>query len=290
MNLATGLDAWEWDVLSLATAVAVAIVPKMWRSYRSRASETWPISYGRILSVSINVQERRTELKAAYSYRVGDQSYGGTFKEAFADGDEAEAWEKALPGQQVPVHYDSNRPSRSRLTESDLQTIAQAFAPPVPAQTGEIGELAWRERLLCQLGFLVALAGFAASLAELVSENMGKPPLGHGAHSLLSLGAFAVMFFSLWEGRRGGKRSWRTLPGWMKYLGYVVLLYTIFSALPFLAHRSGRDQRIRHTTPDVSYQLAMYFGAVELLYARLKSDTKQEDYLQRSLNGQAKIG
>jgi hypothetical protein len=289
MSLVTISAEGRWEILPFAIAIAAATLQKWWLSYQSHRSENWPVSYGRILSATNEVQEKTATLKAPYSYRVGDQSYGGTFKKAFADSDEAETWEKVLPGQQIAVRYDPNKPSRSRLQESDLQMIVRAFAPSETGRPLRSEDLTWWERSLCQLVLVVAVAGFAACLGELVSENLGRPLLSHGAYGLLIMGGLPLAMFSFWEGRRGGLRILRTLPGWMKYMGYIVLYYTILSALPFFPHPSG-SQRMRENTRDTNYQLALYFGAVEVLYARLNSESQSPDYLQRSLDGRVKIG
>ena len=47
---------------------------------------------------------------------------------------------------------------------------------------------------------------------------------------------------------------------------------------------------MHQNTRDATYQLALHFGAVEVLYARLLSESQPQDYLQPSLDGRVKIG
>jgi uncharacterized protein DUF3592 len=272
----------------LAAAFVVATLQRAWSFYQSHRGETWPISYGRVMSAEVDTQGNAATLKVPYSYRVENESHTGIFKKVFRDSDEAEAWKGALLGKQVAVRYDSSKPSRSRLLESDLQPIVQAFAPAAPVSADELQAMPWWKRSLCQLGLVLAVIGFSVCLVESVSEKMGRPFLHRGAYALLMLGAVALPLVSVWGAYGAGKRTWRAVPEWMKYLGFVVVFYAAFSAL--LPHHSTRNPRTRETGLDFTYQLAAYFGAIEMLYARLRSDPQHEDYLQRSLGSGVKIG
>ena len=166
--------------------------------------------------------------------------------------------------------------------------MIQAFAV-APALVGAPSPMAWWKRSLCQLGLALAIVGFAVCVVELVSEEMGKQFLGRGAYPLLLFGGVALPVISLYGAYGQGKRTWRAVPPWLKFLGFVVAYFAIFNALPFFPHHSPRGQHMRESHPDISYQLAGYFGAIEVLYARLRSEANQ-DYLQRSLSSGVKIG
>jgi len=284
-NMAASGD-WKTDVLPLAGAFALATMQKVWSSYQSHRGETWPISYGRVLNVAIESQARAATLKLSYSYSVGNESYGGKFKKVFQDGDEADAWKDALSGKQIPVRYDPGKPSRSRLTESDLRPMVQAFAPAPTA--ADVQPMPWWKRALCQLGLALAIIGFGLCVVESVAEKMGHLLLGRGVYGWLMLGAVVMPLISIYGTYGDRRRAWRALPEWMKYLGFVVIFYSALAA--FLPHHSVRDQRIRQSGRDITYQLAGYLGAIEVLYARLRSDPQHEDYLQRSLSSGVKIG
>jgi hypothetical protein len=268
MPYVTTSGDWLWDSLPLALAFGFAALQRAWSSYQSHRGETWPISYGRIVSATIETQGNTVVLKAPYSYRVADASYGATFRKVFSDSDEANSWEKALTGKEVPVRYDPNRTSRSRLWESDLQPMVQSAAP-ITAE--ELPSMPWWKRSLCQVGLVLAIIGFAVCVAQSFSGKLDRPLLSHRADGFLLMGAFLLPLVSYWEAYGEGKRTWRSVPEWMKYLGYVMVYFTVLSALPF-EHRSRRDQH--RTRPDSTYQLVVYFGAIEVLYGRLRSDAR----------------
>lgn len=275
---------WLSDLLPLVAAFGLATLQRAWKSYQQRRGETWPISYGRILSTGVETQGNAVVLKAPYSYRVANQAYGATFKKVFSDSDEAKSWEKALAGKEVPVRYDPNKPSRSVIWESDLQPMVQSAAPILPE---EFPPMPWWKRSLCQVGLVLAVVGFAACVAQLISDQMGRPLLTRGAYGLLTSGAFILPFVSFWETYGAGKRTWRALPEWMKYLGFVMVYFALFSALPIFRHHPRPEHR---AGLDSTYLIVAYFGAIEAFYARLKSDSRDEYYLQRSLNSGMKTG
>lgn len=277
--------AWPSDLFPLAAAFAVATLQRVWKSYQHHRGETWPISYGRILSTAVETQGNAVVLKAPYSYRVGNESYGATFRKIFSDSDQANSWDKALTGKEVPVRYDPNKPSRSLVWESDLQPMVQSAAPVTPE---EFSPMPWWKRWLCQLGLVLAVVGFSACVAQSISDHMGRPLLRRGAYGLLTSGAFLLPLISFWETYGAGKRTWRAMPEWMKYLGFVMVYFALFSALPIFRHHPRPDQH--RTGLDLTYQLVAYFGAIEAFYARLRSDSRDEYYLQRSLGSGMKIG
>ena len=281
--------AWLWNLFPLAAGVAVATLQKIWSSHQRHRGESWPISYGHVLSTNAETQNNIATLKVSYSYRVGSESYGGMFKKTFRDSDEADAWKNALAGKQVPVRYAPGKPSRSLLAESDLQPIIQAFAP-APASADAPQPMAWWKRSLCQIGLALAIIGFGLCVLELVTEKMGKPFLSRDAYLLLLPGGVALPVVTLYGAAGKGRRTWRAVPPWLKFLGFVVVYFAMFNAVPFFRHHSRQGQQSRETRPDLSVQLAGYFSAIEFLYARLRSDSQDEDYLQRSLGSGVKIG
>ena len=74
------------------------------------------------------------------------------------------------------------------------------------------------------------------------------------------------------------------MPAWMKYMGFVVGYFAVFSA--FLSHHPGRGTK-HEAIIDLRYQLVGYFS--EPLYGRLRADPQDENYLG-SLSPGTKIG
>ena len=278
--MAFALTDWQWDLLPLIAAIAAAGIQRSWRSLRGRKVASWPITYGEILGASSETKNKYVFLTARYRYRIDNEPYSGAFKKILEEEDEAERWADALRGKQVTVHYDPQKPSRSELLASDLEPIVRAFgashvAPPQPVEATP-----WWKRFTVEVGLVLAITGFAVCAVELISEKMGKPFLSRGAYELLRTGVFIFPLLTLRGNIEGTKRSLRALPEWMKYLGFVAIFYAFFAAIPFFSHGHGiRSNR------DVTYLMAAYFGVVEVLYARLRAEPRQEDYLLRGLNG-----
>ncbi len=280
---------WFRDVLPLAAAVALATIQKIWSSHQRRQLESWPIAYGLITSAEGDIQANTAILKLHYSYRVANERYSGSFNKVFEDSREMYAWKDALSGKQVSVRYNSNHPARSRLSETDLQPIVQAFVPALSPPTHDQEPLTWWRRVACQFGLGFGIVAFGACVLQLVSEQVGKPLLGRSAYALLTAAAVPFGAISFFIGYGKTKDTWRAVPSWMKFLGFVVLYYSMFAILPILPH-SKRSQRARETGKDISYQLAVYFGTIEVFYARLRSDKRSDDSIRRSLHPDVTIG
>jgi hypothetical protein len=120
---------------------------------------------------------------------------------------------------------------------------------------------------------VVCALGLAVNVARLLEEYIGRALVAPGVASAASWAALPVFFLGL---RIGGKDnlSART-PGWMKYLGYALLYYALFSSFLAAARHSGDRRTARG---DVRYQLFLYFSALECCYLRLhqKERTAQE--------------
>jgi hypothetical protein len=278
---------WLGDLLPLVIAIVGATLPKAWHSHRDRRGENWPVTYGRILRASVKQEQTETVLKLAYSYRLREETYVGTYQRPVNNDSNVGPLDKILPGTQIPVHYNPVQPWRSQLLEADLHPIVQSLAPTISASSEKVESLPWWKQLWLQFGLMLAVLGFAACLVETISEKMGRPLLSHSAYGLILAAAFPVTLFGLWAGRDQTKRTWRAVPEWMKYMGYVVLFYT--ALVPLIGNKLPN----RRTSPgdrDGTYQLAVYFGAVEVLCGRLRRASQSEDYLQHSLNGGVRIG
>lgn len=286
MSRSTDASGWRWEVVGFVGSLVLAGLTRAVRSYQRRRSETWPISFGHILGASAEEKDKQILLKAPFSYRVDSESYGGTFKKTFVDIDEANAWAEALRGKQVAVRYDPNKPSRSQVWESDLQTIVQASGFSASSHRPEPAELPGWERVMVTLGFVLALFGTVFAIGMVIAAVAGRPL---APHTLMysNLGAFALLILAGLEGWKGGKGVAHTAPEWMKYLGYAVLYYTIFSSvlLPRIRtnpasapQRTQRESAVR----SANFQLLIYFGALEAFYGRLNAGRKRED-LQPSL-------
>ncbi len=279
MSVSGDRSQWLWELVAVTASLALAGLQRAFRSYQRRRSETWPISYGRILSASADEKDKSIILKAAYGYSANSQSYGGTFKKTFTDLDEADGWAEALRGKQVAIRYDPNKPSRSQVWESDLEPMVQASAAAWTSRYQDIPELPSWERALLSLGFVLALAGTSLSVFAITAGVLGKPVAG-SILKLLSVGALPLLAFGAWEGWRGGARVLRATPEWMKYLGIAIFYYVMLSSvfLPMIPSKPGTPSSHRQSgSRESDYQLLLYVGALEAFYARLHAAQRRDE-------------
>jgi Protein of unknown function (DUF3592) len=260
---------WNGDLLGLAGGLAVAGMQKFWHDYQQRRSEGWAVTYGQIKRVDVDSEQNRTKLKCYYTYRVAAESFTGSFKKTFRDVDEATTWAEGLDQKQVAVRYDPGNPERSQLLESDLEPVVRA-AGAFRAVHPEEGALSAWERLLVTAGLVIATLGVAVSVAMLAGEITGKMLVPSIVATYLGVGGFFVFSIGLWA-RRDGKRRASTAPSWMKYLGYAIFYYAVFSTVVFPSHPLAPGAVRHHPYFDARYELFLYFSALEWCYARLRA-------------------
>ena len=275
---AIGFTDWSWDLFGLAVAFAVAGVQRFWRGYLDRRSETWPISYGRIERVNVDTQDKKTKIKCYYIYKVGNESFTGSFQKTCEDADEGNAWADALAKKQVAVRYDPGNPSRSQLREVDLEPIVQAAAPFRPTR-GEA--LTGWQHLLAVVGLVLSIVGLAITVAMVLGEILGRTVVPLKLAVWTGSLAFFVFFAGAWTFGQGKKKA-RAAPAWMKFLGYALFYYAVFVAV--VPPRSmGRDSHTGSTRNqggfrDARYFLFLYFSAFEWCYAQLQGNDESASY------------
>lgn len=261
---------WQLELGGVIFSLIAAALTKGAAEYQRRRSETWPISYGEIRNVTVKESQGSAQLELDYSYHVAGELYTGIFKKKL-DENEATAWAYALHGMQIAVRYDPGKPSRSRLWESDLETIVRASGglqhikgpPPLTL---------W-EQVVIYPSLLLALLGVITSVATIAAALMGKT-LPHHKAGWLNFGTFFLVLVMMLVARKGVMKTFRATPGWLKFLSYAVLYYTIVGGflLPRLRPHSGDNpERIRQerAISDADYSLLIYFGAFEACYVRL---------------------
>jgi hypothetical protein len=277
---------WKWDLAGLLGAFALAGVQKVWREHLQRRAETWPISFGRIGSPSVDIKEKKSTLTLPYTCRTGDESFSGLFKKTFTDPDEANAWAEALGHKQVAVRYDPGHPARSQLREVDLEPMVQAGAPIRPAE--ESNSLPGWERLLLSAGLVAATAGLAVTVAMLIGEVIGRTLVPAGATWWVNAGAFVLFLATIWAGR-SGKHRVRAAPGWMRFLEYALFYYMVFSFALVESHSSPGNQPGLHrhgeVLANVRWQLFCYFAAFQSCYVRLQSGEQDLQRVSPSISG-----
>lgn len=259
----SGFRRLNGDLVGLVAASAIAGFQRFWKARRDQRAETWPISYGRIDRVSVDTDSQRSKFKCYYTYRVGSESFVGSFEKTFSDADEAHTWASALDRQQVPVRYDPSAPDRSRLREADLPPIVQTaplHSPGTPA-FGTSGP----DRLLISALLVVSLLGLALSVTSLIQEFTGKTLVPLTVAQWAGYCAFPIFMIAMWL--RKARKSTKA-PEWMKYLNYALLYYAVFSTILPSAPNQGHFIHGWNAI-DARYNLFLYFSAFEWCYASL---------------------
>lgn len=270
---------WQWELGGVIFSLIAAVLTKSAAEYQRRRSETWPISYGEIRDVTVREDQGKAHLELDYSYRVAGDPYTGIFKKKL-DENEATAWAHALHGKQIAVRYDPGKPSRSRLWESDLETIVRAAGGSQHIK-GPPPLTLWEQALIYPC-LLLALLGVITSVATIAAALMGKT-LPHHKAGWLNLGTFLPLLVMMLVARKGGVKTFRATPGWLKFLSYAVLYYTLVGGflLPRFRPQAGNNpERIRQerAISDADYSLLIYFGAFEACYVRLNSVRESDQF------------
>ncbi len=279
MILISEPSQWQWELGGAILSLVAAAVTKGAAGYQRRRSETWPISYGQIVNASAEETEGTARLELDYDYRVASELYTGKFKKTLSDENEAIAWAEALRGAQIAVRYDPEKPSRSRLWESDLETIVRASAGSQYVK--EAPPLSVWEQVLIYPCLVIALLGIVGSVLTIATVLMGKG--APDKTEWLDSATFLLLIVAMLLARKGGMKTFRTTPGWMKFLSYAVFYYTILGGflLPRLRSNSGKNpERVRQERiiSNADYNLLIYFGAFEACYVRLNSTRHNDEF------------
>ncbi len=271
--MASPFNFEQWpEVAIFLSALVLAAIQRWWKAWRSATTQTWPVTYGQILSTGASKRNNNFVVKLHYKYQIDGEPYIGEFEKKFDDMDQAELWAEALREKQIAVHYDPRKVRRSQLWESDLMPIVQSFPPRASHKAKPMP--AW-ERLLMIAGVGIGIAGSALSTVELLARLLGKVWLPPAFTSALAIGATAMLFVVGFQASRGRRHA---PPGWMAFASHAIFYLTILSFL-FLP---GGKTRERAATPirTFSYQFLFYFGAFEACYLRLQNDNEESSLAQ----------
>jgi len=285
-------DFWarNWQWVFFAAFALLANLPAVWKWYRRRAAQEWPITQGRIEAVDVpsneqkvfgltltNSSNRPIKAQVSYSYLWSGETFRGTHTRDF--GREEEAWEflRDLEGKPVEVHVNRSSPEQSQLEEKSLETVIAARAPEGPVRERKIPN--WLRPLLWPL-VAVALVGFILSAWVHVLAIGGKMPdsLAWGLHGgIFVVFLPAVLVAQKRVGSLNRKDYWKIVlqgaPEWMKYANYALLGYAMvnfFWCMRFLP--TGHNQQA--TTPTMwrmfsGHWMTFYFAAFSVLYASI---------------------
>jgi uncharacterized protein DUF3592 len=164
----------DWyELAMLAAALALAGVQKVWTGHRLRRSQTWPISYGRIVSTDSSRKSAAYRLKLKYTYRINEELHTGEFRKDFPDEAVARVWGDVLHEKEIAVHYNPTKNADSQLWESDLALIVQSsrLSQRAVPSTGRV--LPEWQRLFLVGGLTVATTGLCLSVVAFLAASAG---------------------------------------------------------------------------------------------------------------------
>ena len=103
------------DAGGLGTSIPLAGRADRW--LRRQRSKSWPSAQATILSARVEQREGPCVLSAAYSFRVGEDRYGGNYKREFAGEWEAHDMLQRLQASPPAVRYKPGDPDKSILED-----------------------------------------------------------------------------------------------------------------------------------------------------------------------------
>jgi len=274
-------------------------VKPFWRWIQRYRANRWPTTTGEIRSTSLS-QAKKTFFSPAYqspafvaelgySYSAAGQAAAGSYRRNF--GIEAEALDflRDLKGKPVTVHFNSDRPLQSSLTEDSVAALLRLQPPRPPgdlllyASANAMPD--WIRPFLRPLMGLSAI-GLICSLFVHLGSLTGHLEAPTSVFVLLHMGIFVVWFPAVLMTQRGissskGKDFWRVAlrgaPEWMRYVvygffGYAMVNFLFFFQSPVSGKNSGTNP------PDLAWRgfsghwMAFYSTALALFYSAWKAD------------------
>lgn len=300
---------WPWFVCVWLALTAAGWLKPLWPWSQRNRAESWPIATGQIESVSITESKRKFisstprgnspkfVVELDYSYWAAGKAETGLYKREFSTGAEALEFQRDLKGKPVAVHYNPNKPSKSTLSESSIETLLQTRVPkpaadlilsmPTSSIPPLVSQFLWVFVVFSAVGLIVSLWVHLGAV-------MGRRVVPEAFFWILHVGIFVVWFPAVLVakqrvGNLQRKEFWKAVlqgsPEWMRYmvygfLGYAVINFTLFM---FQAPTGGGDAN----PPAIVWRgfsghwMAFYSAALAILY----SAASENKTARRCVNG-----
>jgi hypothetical protein len=250
-------STWPWILYVWLAFLLGGWLLSLWRWLQREQAKSWPATSASIDSASIaepkrflglTLQQNRSRTYVAvlaYSYNLSGSVFSGQYKRTFASEAEAQDFLRDLQGQPVTVQYNPNKPARSFLLESTVETLLRN-RPPVP----DLGEADWRESLpnwlkpLVGLFALLSLIGLILSLWVHIGALFGRRVAPEYFFWGLHAGIFVVFFPAIFVaqkrvGSTTRKDFWKAVtkgsPDGLRYLLYFFFAYAFVNFAIFMA-------------------------------------------------------
>lgn len=307
----TDPTTWPWIVYVWLALIAAGWVKPLWRWIQRQQANNWPTVSGEIQSTSVTEAKRfflsttprgsspTYVAELGYSYWVAGQVEAGFYKCEFGTEAEADEFVRDLKGKPVSVHYNTNKPSKSSLSESSVQSLLQT-RPPKPetevftyVDADSVPD--WLRPFLWVFVALSAI-GLVLSLWVHLGAVTGKRVAPQEFFWLLHVGIFAVWFPAVLVANRlvGNQRRsdfWKVVlrgcPDWMRYMVYGFFGYAALNFALFIA-KAPTGGGGANPPPVVwrgfsGHWMVFYSAAMAILYSAAKANANA----RRCSNGHA---
>ena len=250
----TAPNTWPWIVYVWLAFMLVGWLKPLWTWLQREQAKSWPSASGRIDSATIGEPKRflgltlqpdrsRTYVAVlAYSYNLSGPPLHGEYRRKFASEQEANEFLRELAGQPVTVQYHPNKPARSTLLESTVETLLRS-RPPSAEPGFSLDVLpTWLKPFVGLFAFL-SLVGLILSLWVHIGALFGRRVAPESFFWGLHVGIFVVFFPAILVaqkrfGSTNRKDFWKVItkdsPDGLRYLLYFFFAYAFVNFFIFL--------------------------------------------------------
>ncbi len=127
----SSLRQWVWAIFIGGTwALFELLAGTVWRNRKQLRGQNWPISFGQVTKTRVFSDNHETTLTLSYTYPVADEPYPipAEFEKEFYVTEDAQTWADALADKTIPVHVNPANSWKSKLLDSELESIVRASA------------------------------------------------------------------------------------------------------------------------------------------------------------------
>lgn len=296
----TDPSTWPWFLYVWLAVFLAGWLKPLWPWIQRRRASSWPTTSGQIESVTVSEAKRSffsTSPRGSsplyfaqlgYSYSIEGKVEAGIHKREFGTEWEASEFVRELKGKPVLVHYNPNKPSKSALSETSIESLLQTRPPNPNAEMFTSLALDsvpdWLRPFLWFFTVLSAV-GLVLSLWVHLGAVTGRRVAHEEYFWILHVGIFVVWFPAVFVankrvGNMNRKDFWKAAlkgsPDWMRYMVYGFLGYAVvnFAFFIFQAPTGGGGAN----PPPIVWRgfsghwMAFYSAAMAILYSAAKAN------------------
>ena len=284
---------WVWIAFALTSLMKPA-----WNWLRQRRGTEWPIANGCITSTGIakpsspwGWKESPYIAQLDYTYTVAGEEYSGTCQRECPTEKEAEDFVRGLENRPVNVHVHPMAPDRSRLLESDIQSLLVNRPQSVPVETPVSLPLGHAALVFFQA---LSLIGLLLSLWVHIGALLGKRIAPGFFFWGLHIGIFVVWFPAIFVaralvGNMQRKDLWKVIlkgsPDWVRYMVYGFFTYAFINFALYTLHIRPGDRVPNPSGDDWRGFSGHWMAFYSTAFAILNSAARQNRSTSRCLRG-----